>query len=186
MKTFSCWREKSIVSSQQLSTGLEDKMYPDTEQTFKEMELLIEKGTNLEERSIKNILQEFQLKKKKVIRELKRRPNYNLKVSQESLKRKDLFRHILIIFLNCKIKKNILHFQAESLTRSTYSVCSCVKEEKGDVGGGGGKRKDEKSRDRQQRERKEVILLAWSSVQTKYSAFICSPLLTNPLSQVLF
>lgn len=113
MKTFSCWREKSIVSSQQLSTGLEDKMYPDTEQTFREMELLIEKGTNLEERSIKNILQEFQLKKKKVIRELKRRPNYNLKVSQESLKRKDLFRHILIIFLNCKIKKNILHFQAE-------------------------------------------------------------------------
>lgn len=45
-----------------------------------------------------------------MIRELKRRPNYNLKVSQESLKRKDLFRHILIIFLNCKIKKKYLTF----------------------------------------------------------------------------
>lgn len=47
------WEEH--CPNQELCTGLKDKVYQDTEQTFKEMELIMEKRTDLEERSMKNL-----------------------------------------------------------------------------------------------------------------------------------
>ena len=74
----------------------------------------MDKRTEFEERSMKNLiweLQEFQLKKKKQRDEgAKESPDYSLEVHTmflERLKKKNLFGQILIKVLNSRIKRNV-------------------------------------------------------------------------------